>query len=740
MHTSPNHRISSVKYSSCNRVAINVNGTKYEIVRKVAESLGMMVVEGDDVECNIYWVDGGVPTERYLELKPYQRINHFPGMGEICRKDSLVRNMKKMKKAYCHHYSFVPNSWVLPAEYNALDSYCRELHKKKRTKVFIAKPPNGAMGVGIFLFTSMEKIPQGEPLVVQEYLDKPFLMDHYKFDLRVYVLVISCDPLRLFLYNDGLVRLSTEHYATPTVTNLHNQFMHLTNYSVNRHNESFDNDDSYDKGSKRTIKFFNAWLAARGYCVSELWTRITDMIIKTLIVANPHVTHSYQACRPGASSAEESCCFEILGFDIFLDHTLKPWLLEVNRSPSFGTDAPLDYDIKNGVLSDAFKLLNVKPTDRHRCYALRKANSRKRLLLRGQKADEGDDKPWELSRKQEEIRQRLLELRREKLREEFETLNMGNYQRIYPTGDAMKDGIYSTLLSGAETISLVGKLSSPRRNYVSNLQQLEEQQLLDQLVLYETEEVYGSVSVGSRNMWSQVASRGHTSAGQRPPPFQASALPESSTMEASYQAMVAREHEEEQTQRSMLALNKLKLMVVGKTAEEAEKDIAKVKANWMTYQSDIASFWLTTLNRAKRKELIIKVRDVVNDILRSYWQQLSLESVRLHHIMTKLFRFLLSKNGQGLLTCFTSPGLSWESLFKKPMEVISVTEMHCCKRVVQLCQQVLIAVYMSSTSTKKPLVNPHRRKVATATAAPPTAANTTNLSQFQLQNLSLPHL
>jgi len=44
---------------------------------------------------NIYWVDSGVPTERYLELKPYQRINHFPGMGEICRKDSLVRNMKK---------------------------------------------------------------------------------------------------------------------------------------------------------------------------------------------------------------------------------------------------------------------------------------------------------------------------------------------------------------------------------------------------------------------------------------------------------------------------------------------------------------------------------------------------------------------------------------------------------------------------------------------------------------------
>jgi len=89
--------------------------------------------------------------------------------------------------------------------------------------------------------------------------------------------------------------------------------------------------------------------------------------------------------------------------------------------------------------------------------------------------------------------------------------------------------------------------------------------------------------------------------------------------DASYQAMVAREHEEEQTQRSMLALNKLKLMIIGKTADEAEKDITKVttkyykhgehcfclqvKTNWTTYQDSIASFWLTTLDRSKRKQV-----------------------------------------------------------------------------------------------------------------------------------------
>jgi tubulin polyglutamylase TTLL6/13 len=52
-------------------------------------------------------------------------------------------------------------------------------------------------------------------------------------------------------------------------------------------------------------------------------------------------------------------CFQILGFDIMIDKYFKPWLLEVNQSPSFATDSPLDYDVKKSVLQDAFKLLNV---------------------------------------------------------------------------------------------------------------------------------------------------------------------------------------------------------------------------------------------------------------------------------------------------------------------------------------------------------------------------------------------
>ncbi len=52
-------------------------------------------------------------------------------------------------------------------------------------------------------------------------------------------------------------------------------------------------------------------------------------------------------------------CFEILGFDIFLDAQLKPWILEVNHSPSFSTDSPLDFKVKKNLVADVIHLLNL---------------------------------------------------------------------------------------------------------------------------------------------------------------------------------------------------------------------------------------------------------------------------------------------------------------------------------------------------------------------------------------------
>lgn len=77
-----------------------------------------------------------------------------------------------------------------------------------------------ACGHGIKLYKTVEKIQSNDNYIVQEYIPNPFLLDGYKFDLRIYVLVTSCDPLRAFIFNDGLVRLGTELYQEPSESNI----------------------------------------------------------------------------------------------------------------------------------------------------------------------------------------------------------------------------------------------------------------------------------------------------------------------------------------------------------------------------------------------------------------------------------------------------------------------------------------------------------------------------------------
>ena len=74
------------------------------------------------------------------------------------------------------------------------------------------------------------------------------------------------------------VRLSTKPYQPPTVENLHESFMHLTNYSINKHSDTFTQEEGIDRGSKRTMKWFNTWLADNGYNHVEMWDRIAVSI------------------------------------------------------------------------------------------------------------------------------------------------------------------------------------------------------------------------------------------------------------------------------------------------------------------------------------------------------------------------------------------------------------------------------------------------------------------------------
>lgn len=264
-----------------------------------------------------------------------------------------------MRKYFPEEYNFFPLTWMLPSEYSELRLYF-ESKPKGKSRTFIVKPEALSQGKGIYLTRRIEDIPLGEHCVVQRYLHKPYLLDGLKFDFRIYVLLASVDPMRVYLYKEGLARFATEPYVQPTAENMEDVCMHLTNYAINKDNPKFifnKSEKDMSVGHKRSLTAVYDQLARHGVDVVELKQTIKDILIKTFMSGLPALRHQYRSCQ--IENYASNMCFQILGFDIMLDEKARPFLLEVNHTPSFVTDTPLDEAIKKSLIKDSLVLMNI---------------------------------------------------------------------------------------------------------------------------------------------------------------------------------------------------------------------------------------------------------------------------------------------------------------------------------------------------------------------------------------------
>lgn len=148
----------------------------------------------------------------------------------------------------------------------------------------------------------------------------------------MYVVVTSFDPLIIYLYEEGLVRLATVKYDK-TAENLWNPCMHLCNYSINKYHSDYikATESDEDVGHKWTFSALLRHLKSQGNDTMSLMQDIEDVIIKSIFACSQSII---SACRMFVPN--QNNCFELYGFDILIDNTLRPWLLEVNLSPSLG--------------------------------------------------------------------------------------------------------------------------------------------------------------------------------------------------------------------------------------------------------------------------------------------------------------------------------------------------------------------------------------------------------------------
>ncbi|CAI2361812.1 unnamed protein product [Moneuplotes crassus] len=393
------------------KVKVDLAHCKYDCIKKIAtekkygfgwklisDAANLSSATGN--EFDICWHDTGVTMRFFQQMKLHQVCNHFPGMNQITRKNTLALTLKKIQKEEGNQekYDFFPRTWVLPTEAYELNEFVVKMKKKskfflnlgkqgklKKDPCFIVKPEAGAQGKGIYLTKKMSDIPTSKKCVVQEYIPNPFLIDGYKFDLRIYVLVTRVEPLSIFVYKEGLARFCTEKYDMKSINkeDEKSKFTHLTNFAINKQNVSEEaesisspedkkEEEPKDFGIKiKSKKEFKKLMSEvlehlefEGVDKYEVWDEIKDIIRKTIMSIQDNLSHSYKSLQP--RSKRMDMCFEILGFDIMIDSYGQPWLIEVNQAPSFATGSEIDRKVKEGLISDTFKILNINPRSKRR--------------------------------------------------------------------------------------------------------------------------------------------------------------------------------------------------------------------------------------------------------------------------------------------------------------------------------------------------------------------------------------
>jgi len=189
---------------------------------------------------NLLWTWSKIKID-LTKLLVWQKCNHFSGAKNVSRKDFLKRNIEmaqRMSPKANQVFNISPLTFILPKEYvNFLETFSELEDKEGKFNYWIMKPAAKSRGRGISLVNDLSQISYGEPIVVQRYIKNPLLINGYKFDMRIYVVVTSVNPLEAFLYRDGFGRFSTIPFSLDP-TDKNNKYIHLTNVSIQKYNQS----------------------------------------------------------------------------------------------------------------------------------------------------------------------------------------------------------------------------------------------------------------------------------------------------------------------------------------------------------------------------------------------------------------------------------------------------------------------------------------------------------------------
>ena len=167
-----------------------------------------------------------------------------------------------MKKRFPNDYNFMPETFILPRDKQIVDEKLKEYNMFDRENLYIVKPVASSRGRGVRVLSDVTTLPNKGML--EKYIYNPHLINKKKYDLRIYLLVTGFSPLKVYIYENGLVRFCSEDFDIDP-DKLNNNYVHVTNFSVNKAMAKLKNslEEELDYATKWSL------FALKGYFIEK---------------------------------------------------------------------------------------------------------------------------------------------------------------------------------------------------------------------------------------------------------------------------------------------------------------------------------------------------------------------------------------------------------------------------------------------------------------------------------------